>query len=45
MAFSLHKEDSTIALAGPVADQAALHGLLMKLNNLGLTLFMNRVKV
>jgi len=33
-------------LAGAIADQAALHGLLMKLGGLGLTLLsMNRVKV
>jgi len=33
-----HVTDGTTALAGPVADQAALHGLLQKLRDLGLTL-------
>jgi cell division septation protein DedD len=36
--FITHEEDGTTALAGPVADQAALHGLLMKVRDLGLTL-------
>jgi hypothetical protein len=33
-----HEENGTTALIGPVADQAAVHGLLMKVRNLGLTL-------
>ena len=33
-----HASDSTTVLAGPVADQAALHGLLQKLRDLGMTL-------
>lgn len=33
-----HGEDSTTFLRGPVADQAALHGLLDKTRDLGLTL-------
>jgi hypothetical protein len=33
-----HGEDGTTVLAGPVADQAALHGLLVKIRNLGLPL-------
>jgi hypothetical protein len=41
-----YEEDGTTALAGPVADQAALHGLLTKVRNLGLTLLsVNRVKL
>lgn len=32
------QEDGTTALRGPVADQAALHGLLQKLRDLGLPL-------
>jgi hypothetical protein len=40
-----HEEDGTTALTGPVADQAALHGLLMKVRDLGLTLLsVDRVK-
>jgi len=31
-----HNSDGTTLLAGPVADQAALHGLLNKLGDLGL---------
>jgi hypothetical protein len=39
------EEDGTTALVGPVADQAALHGLLMKVRDLGLTLLsVHRVK-
>ena len=33
-----HVEDGTTVLAGPVPDQAALHGLLVKIRNLGLPL-------
>jgi hypothetical protein len=33
-----HASDGITALAGPVADQAALHGLLQKLRDLGVTL-------
>lgn len=33
-----HASDGTTVLAGPVADQAALHGLLQKLRDLGITL-------
>ena len=33
-----HASDGTTVLAGPVADQAALHGLLQKLRDLGVTL-------
>jgi hypothetical protein len=33
-----YKEDGTTLLSGPIADQAALHGLLLKVRNLGLTL-------
>lgn len=33
-----HQEDGTTLLSGPVPDQAALHGLLMKVRDLGLTL-------
>jgi hypothetical protein len=33
-----HREDGTTLLTGPVADQAALHGLLLRVRNLGLTL-------
>ncbi len=32
------QEDGTTILAGPVADQAALHGLLRKVRDLGLQL-------
>jgi hypothetical protein len=32
------KEDGTTLLTGPVIDQAALHGLLKKIRDLGLTL-------
>jgi len=37
MSFT-HASDGTTVLAGPVADQAALHGLLQKLRDLGVTL-------
>lgn len=33
-----HDDDSTTTLRGGVADQAALHGLLAKVRDLGLTL-------
>ncbi len=33
-----HREDGTTLLTGPIADQAALHGLLLRVRNLGLTL-------
>jgi len=40
-----NEENGTTALTGPVADQAALHGLLMKVRDLGLTLLsVHRVK-
>jgi hypothetical protein len=33
-----HNVDGTTTIAGPVTDQAALHGLLGKVRNLGLLL-------
>ena len=33
-----HASDGTTVLVGPVVDQAALHGLLQKLRDLGVTL-------
>ncbi|HSR29689.1 MAG TPA: hypothetical protein VLY63_03920 [Anaerolineae bacterium] len=33
-----HDEDDNTILAGPVADQSALHGLLKKVHDLGLRL-------
>ena len=33
-----HANDGTTVVAGPVADQAALHGLLQKLRDMGVTL-------
>jgi hypothetical protein len=33
-----HRPDGTTRLAGPIADQAALHGVLMKVRDLGLPL-------
>jgi hypothetical protein len=33
-----HESDGTTVLRGPVVDQAALHGLLRKVRDLGLTL-------
>jgi hypothetical protein len=33
-----HEEDGTTVLTGPVADQPALHGLLIKIRDLGLPL-------
>ncbi|MBM4466458.1 MAG: hypothetical protein FJ014_13045 [Chloroflexi bacterium] len=41
-----HQEDGTTLLTGAVTDQAALHGLLMKMRDLGLTLLsVNQVGV
>ena len=34
----VHEADGTTTLSGPVADQAALHGLLIKVRDLGLEL-------
>jgi hypothetical protein len=34
----IHETDGTTTLSGPVADQAALHGLLIKVRDLGLEL-------
>jgi len=40
-----HEEDGTTVLTGPVADQPALHGLLIKIRDLGLPLLsVNRVE-
>jgi hypothetical protein len=33
-----HEEDGTTLLSGPIRDQAALYGVLIKLRDLGLTL-------
>jgi len=33
-----HREDGSTVLVGPVCDQAALHGLLCRVRDLGLTL-------
>lgn len=33
-----HESDGTTSLSGPVVDQAALHGLLRKVRDLGLSL-------
>ena len=33
-----HRADGTTLLSGPVADQAALHGILIKIRDLGLPL-------
>lgn len=33
-----NEDDGTTVISGPVADQAALHGLLQKLRDLGITL-------
>lgn len=33
-----HEDDGTTSLSGVVADQAALHGLLAKVRDLGITL-------
>jgi hypothetical protein len=37
--------DGTTILSGPIADQAALHGLLRKVGDLGITLVSVNVKV
>ena len=34
----MHTADGRTVLTGPIRDQAALHGMLKKINNLGLTL-------
>ncbi|HBY45680.1 MAG TPA: hypothetical protein PLR44_14920 [Thermomicrobiales bacterium] len=40
----VHESDGTTVICGPVADQAALHGLLRKVGDLGLPLIsVNRV--
>ncbi|MCP4544201.1 MAG: hypothetical protein GY832_44380 [Chloroflexi bacterium] len=40
-----HQDDGTTVLTGPIADQPALHGLLVKIRNLGLPLIsVNRVE-
>jgi hypothetical protein len=33
-----HERDGTTSLSGPVSDQAELHGLLIKVRDLGITL-------
>ncbi len=33
-----HEDDGTTVISGPIVDQAALHGLLQKLRDLGITL-------
>lgn len=33
-----HEQDGTTSISGPVTDQADLHGLLMKVRDLGVTL-------
>ena len=41
-----HQEDGTTELVGPVVDQAALHGLIIRIRDLGLPLLaVNRVVV
>ena len=39
----IHKGDGTTVLTGPVADQPALHGLLIKVRDLGLMLLSVKV--
>ena len=34
----IQEEDGVTTLSGPLPDQAALHGVLKRINNLGLTL-------
>jgi len=34
-----HQSDGTSLLSGPLIDQAALHGVLLKVRDLGLSLF------
>ena len=34
----IHEDNGTTTLAGPIADQAQLHGLLTKIRDLGVTL-------
>jgi hypothetical protein len=42
----VHEASGTTALSGPVADQAALHGLLIKVRDLGLELIaVNRIEL
>lgn len=42
--FSIRQQDSETLLEGGVLDQAALHGMLAKINDLGLTIIsLNRV--
>ena len=38
-----HDGDGTTTLSGPVADQAALHGVLQRVRDLGITLLSVRV--
>jgi len=33
-----HRDDGTTVISGPIADQAALHGLLQRVRDLGLAL-------
>ena len=33
-----HQEDGTTLLVGPIVDQAALHGVIIRIRDLGLTL-------
>lgn len=33
-----HRDDGTTVISGPIADQAALHGLLQRVRDLGLPL-------
>ena len=33
-----HRDDGTTVISGPVVDQAALHGVLQKLRDLGISL-------
>jgi len=41
-----HEKDGATVLTGPVADQPALHGLLVKIRDLGLTLLsVNRAEI